>query len=66
VLLFLLVPGDPESGSVYILDRKTRTWYSVDFDDKQYGGYSVSHSEELLKTCYFLDLWSGQAFGTRV
>ena len=23
VLLFLLVPGDPESGAVYILDRKT-------------------------------------------
>ena len=23
VLLFLLVPGDPESGAVYVLDRKT-------------------------------------------
>ena len=23
VLLFLLVPGDPESGAAYILDRKT-------------------------------------------
>jgi hypothetical protein len=34
VLLFLLVSGDPESGSVYSLDRKTGTWYSVDFDDK--------------------------------
>jgi len=38
VLLFLLAPGDPESGAVYILDRKTGTWYSVDFDDKLYGG----------------------------
>jgi len=56
VLLFLLVPGDPESGAVYILDRKPGTWYSVDFDDKQYGGYSVSHLEELLKDCHFLDL----------
>ena len=56
VLLFLLVPGDPESGAVYILDRKTGTWYSVDFDDKQYGGYSVSQMEELLTECHFLDL----------
>jgi hypothetical protein len=56
VLLFLLVPGDPESGAVYILDRKTGAWYSVDFDDKQYGGYSVSQLEELLKQCHFLDL----------
>jgi hypothetical protein len=56
VLLFLLVPGDPESGAVYILDRKVGAWYSVDFDDKQYGGYSVIQLEELLKQCHFLDL----------
>jgi hypothetical protein len=56
VLLFLLVPGDPESGAVYILERKTGTWYSVDFDDKQYGGYSVSQVDQLLKECHFLDL----------
>jgi hypothetical protein len=56
VLLFLLVPGDSESGAVYILDRKTGAWYSVDFDDKQHGGYSVSHLEQLVKECHFLDL----------
>ena len=56
VLLFLLVPEDPESGAVYILDRKTGTWCSVDFDDQQYGGYSVSQFEELLRDCHFLDL----------
>lgn len=56
VLLFLLVPADPESGAVYILDRKTGTWYSIDFDDKQWGGYSVSQLEQLLKECHFLDL----------
>ena len=27
VLLFLLVPGDPDSGAVYVLDRKKGTWY---------------------------------------
>ena len=26
VLLFLVVPGDPESGAVYVLDRKKGRW----------------------------------------
>ena len=56
VLLFLLVPGDPESGAVYVLDRKTGTWYAMDFEDEQFGGYSVTHLESLLNECKFLDL----------
>ena len=56
VLLFLLVPGDPDSGAVYVLDRKKGTWYAVDFEDEQFGGYSVSHLETLLKECNLLDL----------
>jgi len=56
VLLFLLVPGDSESGAVYVLDRTKGTWYAVDFDDQQFGGYSVSHLEQLLRECRFLDL----------
>ena len=56
VLLFLLVPGDPDSGAVYVLDRKKGTWYAVDFEDGQFGGYSASELETLLKECNFLDL----------
>ncbi len=56
VLLFLLVSGDPESGAVYVLDRKKGTWYAVDFEDEQFGGYSVSQLEQLLNECHFLDL----------
>ena len=56
VLLFLLVPGDPESGAVYVLDRKQGTWYAIDFEDEQFGGYSVSQLEQLLRECRFLDL----------
>jgi hypothetical protein len=56
VLLFLLVPGDPESGAVYVLDRKSGIWYALDFEDEQFGGYSVSQLEMLLKDCNFLDL----------
>ena len=55
-LLFLLVPGDPESGALYVLDRKPGTWYSVDFEDNQFGGYSLVQFETLLKDCRFLDL----------
>ena len=33
VLLFLLVPGDPDSGAVYVLDRQKGTWYAVDVED---------------------------------
>ena len=56
VLLFLLVPGDPDSGAVYVLDRKKGTWFAVDFEDEEFGGYSVSQLEMLLKDYNFLDL----------
>ena len=56
VLLFLLVPDDPESGSVYALDRTKGIWYSVDFEDEQFGGYSTTQFESLLNDCKFLDL----------
>src|SRR5215475_8957798 len=56
VLLFLLVPGDPESGAVYVLDRKKGAWYCVDFDDQQFGGYSVRQLEQLLQEYQFLHL----------
>ena len=56
VLLFLLVPGDPDSGAVYVLDRKKGAWYSVDFEDQEFGGYSVSQLEMLLNECNFLNV----------
>ena len=56
VLLFVLVPEDPDSGAVYVLDRKIGTWYAVDFEDEQFGRYSVAQLETLLKDCRFLDL----------
>jgi hypothetical protein len=56
LMLFLLVPGDPQSGAVYVLDRKKATWYAVDFEDEAFGGYTVSQLEQLLRECGFLDL----------
>ena len=40
VLLFLMVPGDLESGHFYLLDRPKRTFYELNIDgDDRWGGY---------------------------
>jgi hypothetical protein len=49
VLLFLVIPGDPEGGAFYVFDRKHRTWFWVDFEDLKYGGYAIAVFEELAK-----------------
>ena len=56
VLLFLVIPGDPEGGAFYVFDRKHRTWFWVDFDDQKYGGYAIADFEELVKRSPFLRL----------
>jgi hypothetical protein len=56
VLLFAIVSGNPQSGAIYLLDRKNRTWYAIDFNDQEYGGYNVEQFEALLKECSFLSL----------
>jgi hypothetical protein len=56
LLLFVVVPGDPESGAFYVFDRKTGTWYWVDFEDDKYGGYSEADFECLMKACRFARL----------
>ena len=56
LLVFLIVPGDPASGAVYILDRKKGTWYAADFEDEQFGGYTAAQLEQLLRECGFLTL----------
>jgi len=56
LLLFLLVPGDPESGAFYVYDRRSRIWFWVDFDDEKFGGYNLSDFDRLVRDCRFLDL----------
>ena len=56
LFVFLVVPGDPESGAFYVYDRRARVWYWVDFDDEKFGGYSVSDFDRLLRECRFLDI----------
>ena len=56
LLLFLLVPGDPESGAFYVYDRRSRVWFWVDFDDEKFGGYTVNDYDRLVRECRFLDI----------
>jgi hypothetical protein len=56
LFVFLVVPGDAESGAFYVYDRRARVWYWVDFDDEKFGGYSVRDFDRLVRECRFLDL----------
>lgn len=56
ILLFLVVPGDPQSGAFYVFDRRTNTWLWVDFEDDQYGGYTASDFDLLVREYDFLSL----------
>ncbi len=56
VLLFVVVPDDSQSGAFYVLERKTGTWFWIDFDDQQYGGYSMSDFDLLIHEFDILSL----------
>jgi hypothetical protein len=56
LLVFLVVPGDPESGAFYVYDRPARIWFWVDFDDDKFGGYTVRDFDQLVRECRFLDI----------
>jgi len=56
VLLFVVVPGDQESGAFYVLDRRNGIWLWIDFEDEQYGGYSVAEFDLLVHEYDFLSL----------
>jgi hypothetical protein len=46
-LFFTLVHGDPESGGVYVFERRNGVFYWLNFDDEKWGGSSVAEFEEL-------------------
>jgi hypothetical protein len=48
ILLFVSVQGDLESGAFYVFDRKSSTWFWIDFDDQRYGGYSQNDFDLLI------------------
>ncbi len=54
--LFLVVPKDPESGAIYVYDRRAGVWYWVDFEDQKYSGYNLTDLDMLLEQCCLLRL----------
>jgi hypothetical protein len=56
LFVFLVIPGDPQSGAFYVYDRRAQVWYWVDFNDEKFGGYTVSDFDRLVRECRFLDL----------
>ena len=56
LFVFLLMPGDPESGAFYVYDRRSKVWLWLDFDDDKFGGYTVSDFDRLVRECHLLDL----------
>jgi hypothetical protein len=56
-LVVLLAPDDaPDCGAIYVYDRKRCFWLWVDFDDRNYGGYSPSQFDVLIGQCHFFGL----------
>jgi len=56
-LVVFLVPDDaPDCGAIYVYDRKRCVWLWVDFDDRNYGGYSPSQFDVLISQCHFFGL----------
>ncbi len=48
ILLCVTVTTEPNSGALYVLDRKRGVWLWIDFEDEAYGGYSVSDFDRLV------------------
>jgi hypothetical protein len=56
LFVFLMMPGDAESGAFYVYDRQSKVWFSVDFDDDKFGGYAAGDFDQLVRECRFLDV----------
>jgi hypothetical protein len=41
-LFFTLAPEDPQSGAVYVFDRRTGVFYLIHFNDQKWGGHSLA------------------------
>jgi hypothetical protein len=49
ILFFTLVSGDPESGALYVFDRKTGVFYWINFEDEKWGGYNLDDYRTLVR-----------------
>jgi len=56
LVVFLAHDEAPDCGAIYVYDRKRCTWLWVDFNDRNYGGYSPSQFDVLISQCHFFGL----------
>ncbi len=56
LVVFLAHDDAPNSGAIYLYDRKRCVWLWVDFNDQNYGGYSLSEFDLLISQCHFFRL----------
>ena len=61
LVVFVAHADSPDSGAVYVYDRKQCVWLWVDFNDQNYGGYSPSEFDVLINQCHFFRLASSPA-----
>ena len=56
-VVVLLAHSDAlDCGAIYVYDRKRCVWLWVDFNDRNYGGYSPAEFDVLVNQCHFLRL----------
>ena len=56
VLLFLTVPGDPRSGAIYVLERRTALFYLLEFEGEADGQLTTEDYERLVREHRLFDL----------
>jgi len=49
VLLFVMVPGDKESGEFYVYDRSKGVFYLLTVNDGKYGGYRIGDFDPMVQ-----------------
>ena len=64
LVVFVAHVDSPDSGAVYVYDRKKCVWLWVDFNDQNYGGYSPSEFDVLIEQCHFFKLAESPALLT--
>jgi len=56
LVVFLAHENAHDCGAIYVYDRKRCVWLWIDFNDRNYGGYSPSEFDVLISQCHFLRL----------
>jgi len=56
LLILQMTPDDPESGEIFVYNRRQGNWFRIDFDDQSYGGYTQAQFDVLVTQPPFLRL----------